>query len=45
MLAMVAMLVDYYRSWEAFDLIAPLWIAAARQSFEPPPYYGRDVLL
>jgi hypothetical protein len=40
MLAMVAMLVDYYRSLEAFDLIAPLWIEAATQSFQPPHTMG-----
>jgi hypothetical protein len=45
LLAKVAMLVDYYRCWEAFDLLGPLWIEAARKNSEVPVTYERDVLL
>jgi len=31
MLAKVAVLVDYYKCWEAFDFIAPIWITHARK--------------
>jgi hypothetical protein len=45
LLAKVAMLVDYYRCREAFDLLSPLWIEAARKNNTVPATYNRNVLL
>ena len=45
LLAEVAMLVDYYRCWEAFDLIADVWIKDIRKTQPVPKKYGRDLML
>ena len=45
LLAEVAMLVDYYRCWEAFDLIADVWITNIRKTDPVPKAYGRDLML
>ncbi|KAI4950389.1 hypothetical protein J4E91_004271 [Alternaria rosae] len=45
LLAKVAMLVDYYRCWEAFDLIADVWIKDLRKKHPVPKTYGRKLML
>ena len=45
LLAKVAMLVDYYRCWEAFDLIADLWITDLRKEHKIPQTYSRESML
>ncbi|KAF2833803.1 hypothetical protein CC86DRAFT_311913 [Ophiobolus disseminans] len=45
MLAKMAVLVDYYRCWEAFDLIAPLWVQAAITASPLSEKYERDTML
>jgi hypothetical protein len=41
----VAILVDYYRCWEAFDLISTVWLNHL-QDFDPlPRNYGRELML
>jgi hypothetical protein len=44
-LAKVAVLVDYYRCWEAFDLIAAVWIKHLRENYTVPAAYSRDLKL
>lgn len=44
-LAKLAMLVDYYRCWEAFDLIAEVWITDLRARYAGPTTYGRELML
>lgn len=45
LLAKVAMLVDYYRCWEAFDLISSVWIEYLRDTYTVPTTYSRDLVL
>jgi hypothetical protein len=44
-LAKVAMLVDYYRCWEAFDLISSVWIEHLRKMYTVPAIYSRELVL
>ena len=44
LLAKVAMLVDYYQCWEAFDLIADVWANNA-QMYQIKSTYDRDLML
>jgi hypothetical protein len=44
-LAKVAVLVDYYRCWEAFDLIASVWIEYLRENYTVPATHSRDLKL
>lgn len=45
MLAKVAVLVDYYKCWEAFDFIAPIWITHARKHWPVEMTITRDSML
>jgi len=45
LLAKVAQLVDYYRCWEAFDLIADVWITQVRKTHPVPMNYCRELML
>ncbi|CAN9250766.1 unnamed protein product [Alternaria alternata] len=45
LLAKMAILVDYYRCWESFDLIADVWITHLRAKCSVPETYGRDLML
>ncbi|CAN9304337.1 unnamed protein product [Alternaria sp. RS040] len=45
LLAKIAILVDYYRCWEAFDLIADVWITHLRAKCSFPQTYGRNLML
>ncbi|KAI4696593.1 uncharacterized protein J4E88_000770 [Alternaria novae-zelandiae] len=45
LLAKVAMLVDYYQCWEAFDLIANLWVTNAQRKHRVPYTYGRELMM
>ena len=45
LLAKIAILVDYYRCWEAFDLIADVWITHLRAKCSVPETYSRDLML
>jgi hypothetical protein len=44
-LAKVAVLVDYYRCWEAFDLIAAVWVKYLRENYTVPATYSHDLQL
>ncbi|KAI4629129.1 uncharacterized protein J4E87_003390 [Alternaria ethzedia] len=45
LLAKVAKLVDYYQCWEAFDLIADVWVRHARAYHPIPGTYSRELML
>lgn len=45
MVAKVAVLVDYYRCWEAFDLVRDIWKIYLRRKFPVPEDYNRDLIL
>jgi hypothetical protein len=45
MLAKVAVLVDYYRCWEAFDLFSILWVENVRGKEPVPGAYMRELML
>jgi len=45
LLAEIAKLVDYYRCWEAFDLIADVWITQVRKTHPVPMNYCRELML
>jgi hypothetical protein len=45
LLAKVAVLINYYRCWEAFDLFSTLWLAKVRVSQPVPQQYERDLML
>lgn len=45
LLAKVAMLVDYYRCWEAFDLIADVWITDLQAKHPVPQIYSRNLMM
>jgi len=45
LLAKVAQLVDYYRCWEAFDLIADVWVTQMRKTHPVPLKYSRELML
>lgn len=45
MLAKVAVMVEYYQCWEAFELISQTWIQHVRLHNPVPPNYDRDLVL
>ncbi|KAI4932477.1 hypothetical protein J4E85_002875 [Alternaria conjuncta] len=45
LLAKVAKLVDYYQCWEAFDLIADVWVRNTRTIYPISDAYSRELIL
>ena len=45
MFAKMAVLVDHYNCWEAFDLIVPIWVRASRKTSWADADYGRNTML
>ena len=45
LLAEIAMMVDYYQCWEAFELILDVWVTNLRKKEPPPKVYCRELML